>query len=913
MDPSREQSFSSAEWSQLQSQFGCFNYLSEYIILTDRSLGLMNWNVTAEAAFGWRKGIDDGKNLRMLTGIGVDNLDTCGGNETKLTVFTSNGSGKEVLCRCTAFHEDKGTVLGYLFIIHEIPDNDTPESIYLKMFDTGRMALLIRNFISGEVRCSPKFMKLIGAEHLDGKKLLEFMRNLIHPDDIGVFNSLADCLKQREPSFRVEYRIQVNRRYIWTLNFGNIEYDEQGSPVRAVSLLIDITERKKLEFDLLQRTKELEDREFELINILDGSSEGSWIWDLQSDEMEYSSEWKERLGARRLSGKALARHIQQRIHPDDICARMDPLQRCIELKNPKYVAEYRVLTEDKGYIWVLARGKIIFAMDGSPLKLYAVSIDISERKTIEQQLKQKEYELLEILDGVSMGSWIVDIENKTRVFSENWGNVVGSGNESENYSLGIGPVHPEDRDRIAGEYVLALTNHDERLLSEYRIKSKDRGYIWIEARAKIAYDQYGKPLKLYGASIDITERKRLEQQLLRKNGELMKKEHELLEVLDCAALGSWIVDLKDRSVMFSDRWINYLDMRTLNFDEQLKKTIEAVHPEDRQAITDFFRHGMFTSFTYGGIEYRLRTPSDEYIWAYAKGKLSFGPQGSPEKFYGVCYDINDRKKTEMELIEKNKLIVDFFTNISQGFRTPLSIILMDVDLLYDLFQKAKCKKPETVSRYFSVLRQNAYRLQRLIGNLLDITKLDAGYMSVHLRKSDIVAVISDLVGSVRDYARGKKNIDVTFTCNQDQFLIPIDSEKMERILLNLLSNSIKHTPEGGHISINLKVLSDKIELYVSDDGEGIPEGIQKILFDRFRQMSTALIRDNEDCGIGLSLTKAIVELMNGKIVFTSTLGKGTVFTIQIPIVLDCELASAVVTEGSLTTAKKVEMEFSDII
>lgn len=781
MDPSETQTRSADEWSRLQSQFDCFDYMTEYIILADRSLGLVKWNSSAGAAFGWRRGSDEGGNLRQLAGMGLCAL--AGGGETKLTLAAGAGAGTEAMCRCSAFAGDDGAVLGYLLV----------------------------------------------------------MRGVSYP--------------------------------------GN----------------------------------EKTGREYDLVNILDGSSEGSWIWDLQNDSMEYSSEWKERLGARRLTGKALARHVRQRVHPDDIGMRMDPLQRCLETQNPKYVAEYRILTDDKGYIWVLARGKVTFSEDGAPLKLYAVSMDISDRKSMEQQLKRKEHELLEILDGVSVGSWIVDVENRTKAVSENWGNVVGSGDDSENYSGGMESIHPDDRDRVAGEYAHAVKSRNERLLSEYRIRTKDGEYIWIEARAKIAYDPFGKPLKLYGANIDITERKRLDSQLLRKNEELVKKERELLEVLDCAALGSWIVSLKERSVVFSDKWQNYLGMRDQTSEEQLKKTIEAVHPEDRYAVADYFHRGMSTSFPYGGIEYRLRTPSGEYIWVYSKGKLSFGPQGNPEKFYGVCNDINDRKRSEIELHEKNRLIVDFFTNISHEFKTPLSIILMDVDLIYGSFQKAKCKNPEKVNRYFSVLRQNTFRLQRLIGNLLDITKLDSGFMNLHLRNTDVVALIGELAGSVRDYARDKKNIDVTYSCDLNRLMMPMDSEKTERILLNLLSNSIKHTPAGGHIAVGLEVLSDGIALTVADDGEGIPADKQKIIFDRFRQVNTSLTRDNEGCGIGLSLTKALVELMGGTIGFVSAPGKGTTFTVRIPILAGCELTEAVVTEGSLTTGKKVEMEFSDII
>lgn len=800
MDISESRSFSASDWCKYTSQFDSFDFSSEYIIAVDHAWRIVKWNASAEAAFEFSKKDAQGKSLNQLLGIEPGKPEANDSKVKEFSIAAENGSLICVACKLFVFREADGSIAGYLITMRDVTESikaksdlKALEDLYMRTFNTDRAVLMIRDFVLNGTYCSPKFKRKIGAEHLDGTELKDYLLKLIHPDDVKIFESLQDRMKRKEPSFNIEYRLLVNGSYICALNYGSIEYNEQGQPARAISMLVDITDRKKLETDLLQRTRELESREYDLVNILDGSSEGFWIWDFQNGTMEYSTEWKIRLGAEHLSGNALSQHIEDRIHPEDRVQRMKKLQDSISERTPKYVEEYRILTDDRGYIWVLARGKITYDASGTPLKLYAISIDISDRKAMERQLR----------------------------------------NQAEELST--------------------------------------------------------------------------------RNEELVKKEYELLEILDCAALGSWIVYLKEKTVVFSDHWLDYLNIRNLAADEQLNRTIDAVHPDDRELVIKYFRQGMFESFPYSGIEYRLKSPSDEYIWVSAKGKLSFGPQGKPEKFYGVCFDINDEKNAEIELKEKNKLIIDFFTNISHEFRTPLSIMQMDVDLISDIVKKVKRKNPDKMDRYISILRQNSYRLQRLIGNLLDITKLDAGFMSPHLRTVDIVALVSALTASVKDYAKDHKNIDVMFLCNTGALPMAIDPEKVERILLNLLSNSIKHTRSGGLITVDLDVQADQIRLSVADNGEGIPDDRKSIIFNRFKQVNTSLTRDSEGCGIGLSLTKALVELMGGAIDFESASGIGTKFFIKLPIKQEDEPINTVVTEGSFMTRKKVEMEFSDIM
>ena len=263
-----------------------------------------------------------------------------------------------------------------------------------------------------------------------------------------------------------------------------------------------------------------------------------------------------------------------------------------------------------------------------------------------------------------------------------------------------------------------------------------------------------------------------------------------------------------------------------------------------------------------------------------------------------------------ELSDKNKLVTDFFTNISHEFKTPLSIILVNLQLMDYRLRDSDGELQDKFRKVCAVMRQNALRLLRLIGNLLDVTKIDAGFMKVRLCSANAVDVVRNLVESVGDFA-GSAGINVGFESSSVSIVMPLDGEKMERIMLNLLSNAIKHTPAGGRILVRLTERQGSVLISVRDSGEGIPPEKQDFIFDRFRQVNTSLTRSNEGCGIGLSLCKALVGLLQGRIWFSSSPGWGSEFYVELPVLKDNTPAHTAEIE-TMPLSRKLEMEFSDI-
>lgn len=283
-------------------------------------------------------------------------------------------------------------------------------------------------------------------------------------------------------------------------------------------------------------------------------------------------------------------------------------------------------------------------------------------------------------------------------------------------------------------------------------------------------------------------------------------------------------------------------------------------------------------------------------------------------------DVSVEKKEEKRIIklkqeiESENLKNQFFANLSHEFRTPLNIILGTIQLLDMNINKGNIYTANKVDidNYSKLIKQNSYRLLRMVNNLIDMSKIDAGYYKLELNSYNIVNVVEDISLSVAEYAKGK-NINLIFDTDCEELVITCDSDKIERILLNLLSNSIKNTDSGGTIYVNVNTGIDKVNISVEDNGHGIPDSKLSNIFNRFEQVDDLLIRSYEGSGIGLSLVKSLVDMHGGDISVKSKVGIGTIFDFSIPnnLVNSCEIRER---NNKLNSNKieKCDIEFSDI-
>ncbi|MBU3071794.1 sensor histidine kinase [Clostridium estertheticum] len=248
--------------------------------------------------------------------------------------------------------------------------------------------------------------------------------------------------------------------------------------------------------------------------------------------------------------------------------------------------------------------------------------------------------------------------------------------------------------------------------------------------------------------------------------------------------------------------------------------------------------------------------------------------------------LKEDAKTTIELLnetkEHNKFITEFFCNISHELKTPLNVIFASLQMMNMYNESTEEKIIEKRRKYLQIMKKNSNRLIRLINNLLDITKLDSGFITLHMENGNIVYLIEDITMSIISIAESK-GIDIIFDTNVEEKLMAFDGDKIERIILNLLSNALKFTDRGGKIYVTVLDKVDNVEISVRDTGVGIPDDKKEIIFGRFMQVDKTLKRNNEGTGIGLSLVKSFVELHEGKIILKSEPNIGSEFIIILPV------------------------------
>ena len=402
---------------------------------------------------------------------------------------------------------------------------------------------------------------------------------------------------------------------------------------------------------------------------------------------------------------------------------------------------------------------------------------------------------------------------------------------------------------------------------------------------------------------------RLSQELKLENQKRKESEEELSFYLDVSAdlklianTDGYVIKVNgslEKILGWSEDEIKNMHCKDLIHHDDICK-LEKLY--DSNCITEEIKH-LTTRFLCKDKSYKWIELSSKYV--KDKG-ISI--------FTGI--DITKRKEIEAEkkkleeAIQLESIRNEFFGNISHEFKTPLNIILGIVQLIDKNMALDNINK-ENLIRHVDILKQNSYRLLRLVNNLIDISRIDIGYYNLQLSNYNIVKVIEDITLSIAEYVKHKR-INLLFNTDLEEIMLACDPDKIERIMLNLLSNAIKYTDDNGEINVSLKKENEDVVVSVKDSGVGIPKDKLELIFDRFGQANNILSRRCEGSGIGLSIVKSIVEMHGGKIEVFSEIGKGTEFVFNIPIKTLKEENVILTCDNKDYHVEKCNIEFSDI-
>lgn len=260
-----------------------------------------------------------------------------------------------------------------------------------------------------------------------------------------------------------------------------------------------------------------------------------------------------------------------------------------------------------------------------------------------------------------------------------------------------------------------------------------------------------------------------------------------------------------------------------------------------------------------------------------------------------------------ELIEKNSGQENFLLNISHDLRGHLNVILSIMQCIDHGSISINDKK---AIEYMKIVKRNSLKMLKLVNNLIDTTKLENNYYILNKKNIDIIAMIESTISCVDKYAK-QKDIQLIFDTNEEECIMAVDPEVLDRIIMNLISNSIKFSYSNTNIYINIMVMKDKVTISIRDEGPGISKEYQEKVFSRFYQMANKKERENSGSGIGLDLVNYLVKSMEGNIELESEEGNGCEFRITLPITIVEEKNDFCIRDES-NKIQMLEIEFSDI-
>lgn len=279
----------------------------------------------------------------------------------------------------------------------------------------------------------------------------------------------------------------------------------------------------------------------------------------------------------------------------------------------------------------------------------------------------------------------------------------------------------------------------------------------------------------------------------------------------------------------------------------------------------------------------------------------------------VFVNMDDKKELEEMksiLLAKEKeeqMKTELLSNISHEFKTPVNVIYSAVQMQENITKQANSNK---VLKYNPIMRQNCYRLIRLINNFIDCSKMDFNNNKMNFKVLNIVSLVEDTALSVVPYAENM-GIEIIFDTMYEEIAVNADFNLIERVILNLLSNAIKYNKKNGKIFINIDADDSFVYIDVKDTGIGIPKDRVLDIFNRFERLDKRLSREKEGSGLGLNIVKKIIEKHDGTISVSSEENKGTKFTIKLKRSNE-EIIYEDMPEESSKNSVNVKIEMSDI-
>ncbi|MCX8056734.1 MAG: PAS domain S-box protein [Ignavibacteria bacterium] len=560
------------------------------------------------------------------------------------------------------------------------------------------------------------------------------------------------------------------------------------------------------------------------------------------------------------------------VHPDE---KQHAIQEKLNrLKDKSQIFDRRLIKKDGSIIWTRVSAKAIFDDLGNLIGSFAFFTDITEQKRLQEELQKSEEQFRLIWENSQDGMRLTDEHGTVILVNPAYCKMVFLPKEKiEGRSLA--DIY------LSKNKLEIIEKHKSRFITgnikphfETEVTLHNGQKVWFEVTNSFIH--IGTKKYLLGIFRDITERKRLQKELISS-----EKQFRMIWEKSNDAM---ILTNKNGEIKLANPAL--CQLTGLSLDELINKPLDVIfHPIIRDSLHSLHQQKFEKEKFENKFEGTARLQNNKEI--YFEASLSKIEIGNETLFLAIIRDITERKKLIDELIrakeeaeEANRLKSGFISMMSHEIRTPLNVILGFTNVLKEIYLSDL--EDEDIPKYFEAIDNAGKRLLNTITQILDISRIEAGEFEINYKSIDINKKVSDVVQQLKVLAN-KKKIEFNIYLEPHQPTLVLDEYCIDGILINLVNNAIKFSPENSNIDIKTELKEDKVIFKIRDFGIGMTEEYQKHLFQPFSQEKVGYSRPYEGTGLGLALTKKFVELMNGEIQVWSKKGEGTEFIVSFPL------------------------------
>ncbi len=687
-------------------------------------------------------------------------------------------------------------------------------------------------------------------------------------------------------------------------------YDADGRIEIVVSVVRDITERRRVE----EALRESQER---LALAISGTRAGLWDWLVQTSQVVFNERWAEIVGYTLAELAPVSIETWERLaHPDDLARSNQLLQKHFAGESEYYECEARMRHKNGEWVWVLDRGQVVeWDAAHRPVRMTGTHLDITGRKCTEQALQEQRDRAQRYLDVAGVMIVALDEEARVRLINKKGCAILGY---TEDQILGRNwfelcmpaRLHLQIREIIDQ---VRIKQFEFLSYCEYPIVSASGGERILGVRSTMLFDASGHRTGILFSGEDVTERRQISEELRRHSEDLIVLNEiasRLNQPLRSTEVAVHVLEQLTKSLHVkagvawtlndSGMWafggqvsaIPEIRFGWERIDPSVGILGRAVQLRDLVVVESFAETGLNQPlfdrsdlYPCAAIPLQARENLRGILLLFGIVPRTQSSQGR-HLLRGIGYHLGmaienirlAERAAEIEILrELDRLRSELIANVSHELRTPLGLIKTCCSALLseDLGLSADIQ-----AEFLTDIDEQTDRLSKLVDNLLDLSRMQSGHLRLECRMTDLAAlarrVANDLGGHLAQF-------HLTWDFLPEPFWVQVDAARIDQVLVNLISNAIKYSPQGGTLRVQGRHNEEQVIVSVSDEGIGIPAEDLERVFERFYRVNDPRLPSASGVGLGLAVCRGIIEAHGGRIWAESSVGRGSTFLFTLPL------------------------------